>query len=125
MRECHFPFEEGEKAGEVCDYEECSQCEIIASDEVVINGELYWLCEQHLKEHTSDFNKMKSLTDSRVTYWENCYNCANCILSEDPSNVMDICKIDNHEIDYTEDSICEVFLSDWTGLKLGNEKEVK
>ena len=39
------------------DYEECSQCEIIASDEVVINGELYWLCEQHLKEHTSDFNK--------------------------------------------------------------------
>jgi len=24
---------------------------------------LYWLCEQHLKEHTSDFNKMKSLTD--------------------------------------------------------------
>jgi len=45
------------------DYEECSQCENIASDEVVINGELYWLCEQHLKEHTSDFNKMKSLTD--------------------------------------------------------------
>ena len=32
------------------DYEECSQCETIAIDEVVINGELFWLCEQHLKE---------------------------------------------------------------------------
>lgn len=58
-------------------------------------------------------SKKQDLIDPRVSYWINCYNCANCQLSNNPSVKSDVCGIDKHEIEYTEEEICSIFISDW------------
>jgi len=59
--------------------------------------------------------------DSRVSWQENCFECAFCRLRIPEDS--DLCMIDKHEIKYTEDSVCLLFLNDWDGTPIGQHKD--